>query len=176
MSRIPTITFSLWIVVCAVAHAENWSQWRGPQGTGISQETGLPTHWNETRGIAWKTALPEWGTSTPIVWEDAIFLTSHAGDDLLLLKLNAKNGQIEWTQKVGQGTARRMPLMKKSDTERKEQKFHKLHNLASPSPVTDGKTVVVHFGSGDLAAFDFAGKQKWKRNLQDDIGTYTIWW
>ena len=59
---------------------------------------------------------------------------------------------------------------------RDKQNFHQLHNLASPSPVTDGQTVVVHFGNGDLAAYDFAGKQRWQRNLQDDYGAYTIWW
>src|SRR5262249_25587517 len=56
------------------------------------------------------------------------------------------------------------------------QKFHKLHNLASPSPVTEGQHVIAHFGNGDLAAYDFAGNQQWKRNLQDEHGDYTIWW
>ncbi len=59
---------------------------------------------------------------------------------------------------------------------REQQKFHRLHNLASPSPVTDGRTVVVHFGNGDLAAYDFGGKLRWKHNLQEDYGGYTIWW
>src|SRR5690606_31270171 len=54
--------------------------------------------------------------------------------------------------------------------------FHRLHNEASPSPVTDGEMVVVHFGNGDLAAYDFDGNQLWKRNLQDDHGPYTVWW
>jgi outer membrane protein assembly factor BamB len=48
--------------------------------------------------------------------------------------------------------------------------------MASPSPVTDGDVVAAHFGNGDLAAYDFAGKQLWHRNLQQDHGTYTIWW
>src|SRR5439155_20286175 len=49
-------------------------------------------------------------------------------------------------------------------------------NFASPTPATDGEIVVVHFGNGDLAAYDYAGKQLWKRNLQDDYGPYSIWW
>ena len=48
--------------------------------------------------------------------------------------------------------------------------------MASPSPVTDGTSVVVHYGNGDLAAYDFDGKRLWKHNLQDDYGNYTIWW
>src|SRR5262249_23284990 len=54
--------------------------------------------------------------------------------------------------------------------------FHELHNMASPSPATDGERVIVHFGNGDLAAYDFEGHRLWHRNLQKDHGTYTIWW
>ena len=55
-------------------------------------------------------------------------------------------------------------------------KFHRLHNLASPSPVIDGDHVYVHFGTGDLACYDFAGTEIWKHNLAADYGSYTIWW
>src|SRR4029079_17727671 len=50
------------------------------------------------------------------------------------------------------------------------------YSSASPSPVTDGKVVVAHYGNGDLAAYDFAGTRLWKRNLQDDYGAYTSWY
>lgn len=158
------------------AHAENWPQWRGPDGNSRSAETNLPVIWNEKQGVVWKTALPEWGNSTPAIWGDAIFVTSQKDEELLLLKLKKSSGEIEWTKTVGRGTVHRMPLQKKTDAERREQKFHQLQNFASPSPVTDGKTVVVHFGNGDLAAYDFAGNRLWGHNLQEDYGTYTIWW
>ena len=166
------------LVVCA-AHllfvgstsAENWPQWRGPAGTSVSSEREIAIVWHEDRGLYWKTPLPEWGTSTPAIWEDAIFLTSHTADNkLLVLRLDKKDGKIVWQQEVGTGEAVR------EAPKRQAQKFHQLHNLASPSPVTDGKTVVVHFGNGDLAAYDFAGKQLWKRNLQQEHGSYSIWW
>jgi len=159
------------LALVATALADNWPQWRGPAGTGVSNERELPIVWHESRSIIWKTPLPEWGTSTPAIWGDAIFLTSHTADNkLLVLRLNKKDGKIVWQREVGQGEAPRQA------EKRSTQKFHQLHNLASPSPVTDGKTVVVHFGNGDLAAYDFDGKQLWKRNLQDDYGAYTIWW
>jgi len=151
--------------------AENWPQWRGPAGTGVSSEREIAIVWHEDRGLFWKTPLPEWGTSTPAIWDDAIFLTSHTADNkLLLLRLDKPTGKILWQQEVGSGEAVR------DAPKRFTQKFHPLHNLASPSPVTDGKTVVVHFGNGDLAAYDFAGQQLWKRNLQQDHGSYSIWW
>ena len=151
--------------------AGNWPQWRGPEGTSVSQEKDVPIIWHEQRGITWKCPLPEWGTSTPAIWGDAIFVTSHTAENhLLLMRIDKKTGQILWTQQVGSGEAVR------EAPKRSTQKFHQLHNLASPSPVTDGKTVVVHFGNGDLAAYDFEGKQLWKHNLQEEYGAYSIWW
>lgn len=135
----------------------------------MSREQNLPVSWSEANGLAWKTALPPWGDSTPAIWQDAIFLTTQQEDKLLTLKIRKSTGEIEWTRQVATGTAKR-------EGAKREQKFHQLHNLASPSPVTDGKVVVFHFGTGDLAAFDFAGKALWNRNLTQDYGGYTIWW
>jgi outer membrane protein assembly factor BamB len=153
------------------AVAGDWPQWRGPEGTGVSHEKEVPIVWHEGRGINWKCPLPEWGTSTPAIWNEAIFVTSHTADNqLVLVHIDKKTGQIVWTQAVGSGEAVR------EAPKRSTQKFHQLHNLASPSPVTDGKTVVAHFGNGDLAAYDFDGKQLWRHNLQEEYGAYSIWW
>ncbi len=153
----------------AQAFAENWPAWRGPRGNSTGRES-LPLEWSADSGIAWKATLPEWGTSTPAIWDDAVLVTTQQEEKLLVLKLNRTNGTIEWARQVGQSPVPR------DAPKREKQKFHRLHNLASPSPVTDGRTVVVHFGNGDLAAYDFAGRQRWKRNLQEDYGPYTIWW
>jgi outer membrane protein assembly factor BamB len=158
-------------------HAENWPQWRGPEGDGISRETNLPIAWTKTTGIAWQCMLPEWGDSTPAIWGNAIFVTSQIDNDkLLLLKINKTNGQVEWTRQVGAATCPHMPLVGKPNEQRRHQWYHESHNFASPSPVTDGQLVIVHFGNGDLAAYDFDGNQLWHRNLQKDYGDYTIWW
>src|SRR5687767_16041326 len=55
---------------------ENWPQWRGPQGNGISDSTNLPTTWSLEENIVWKTALPSWSGGTPVVWGDRVFVTS----------------------------------------------------------------------------------------------------
>ena len=158
---------------CELSAGENWPAWRGPHGNSTTNEP-LPVEWSTEKGaekgIAWKAALPEWGTSTPAIWNDAVFVTTQEVEKLLVLKLDRTSGEIKWTRQVGAAEAPR------DAPKREKQKFHRLHNLASPSPVTDGQTVVVHFGNGDLAAYDFAGKLRWKHNLQDDYGTYTIWW
>lgn len=149
--------------------AENWPQWRGPRGDSTSTEQGLPLTWSENHGIAWKVALPGWADSTPAIWNDDLFVTTQDGDKLLLLKLRRQTGATVWSREAGHAeTPREAP--------RGGQKFHKLHNNASPSPVTDGQVVIVHFGNGELAAYDFGGKQLWLHDLQKEYGAYSIWW
>jgi len=157
--------------------AGDWPQWRGPEGNGTSRETGLPVAWSEGAGVAWRCKLPEWGNSTPVISGEAIFLTSHEDDHrLLLVKIEKDSGKILWTRQVGTGRTPHSELSGKSGEARRHQAFHRTHNLATPSPVTDGQRVVVHFGNGDLAAYDFDGNRLWYRNLQKDYGEYTIWW
>jgi outer membrane protein assembly factor BamB len=162
------------VILARCSLAGDWPQWRGPEGTGVSSEKGVPIVWHEERSIAWKCPLPDSpdpGASTPAIWQDAIFVTTHSADDkLLLLKIDKKEGGVVWTKEVGIGTADR------EGPKRHARKTHKFYSPAGPSPVTDGQVVVVHFGNGDLAAFDFDGEQIWKRNLQDDYGNYTSWY
>ena len=157
--------------------AADWTEWRGPTGDGVSRESGLPVAWSEHLGVRWKRELPEWGNSTPAIVGDAIFVTSHESDRrLLLLRIAKATGEIVWTREVGQAETPTAAILKKQGEERRHQKFHQTQNLASPSPVTDGELVVVHFGNGDLAAYDFDGNRLWKRNLQEDHGAFSIWW
>jgi outer membrane protein assembly factor BamB len=175
--RCPTLALCIlcgslaYTCVATQSQAENWPQWRGPRGNGVSRESSVPVFWSEEREIAWKCPLPEWGDSTPAIWDDSVFVTSHTNDgQLLLLHIGARSGAVLWTKQVGSDSAPR------GDVQRRRQQFHALHNLATPSPVTNGKVVVVHFGNGDVAAYDFNGGQLWKRNLQADYGPYTIWY
>lgn len=160
------------VALAALGHnafAENWPQWRGSRGDSTSTEQGLPLTWSENHGIVWKVELPGWADSTPAIWGNNLFVTTQDGDRLLLLKLSRETGETVWTREVGQAeTPREMP--------RGGQKFHKLHNNASPSPVTDGQVLIVHFGNGELAAYDFDGKQLWLHDLQQEYGAYSIWW
>jgi outer membrane protein assembly factor BamB len=161
------------VAVCAPALASNWPQWRGPHGDGVCPDSNLPLRWSETENVAWQCTLPD-GASTPVIWGDAIFATGEDGDKLMLFRIDRGTGRIVWSSQVGAGTPVKGSM--RGGPRRGNQKFHNLHNFASPSPVTDGDVVVAHFGNGDLAAYDFAGKQLWKHNLQSENGAYTIWW
>jgi outer membrane protein assembly factor BamB len=154
----------------AVAPADFWPQWRGPTGDSVAPGRGLPMKWSQTENIAWKTPLPGWGTSTPAIWKDAVFVTTQVDDrQLVLLRLDAGTGKIVWQREVGEGKPRRKGPVGVG-------RFHDEHNMASPSPVTDGKNVWAHFGNGDLACYDFAGNKIWAANLGKDYGIYSIWW
>ncbi|MGE3316636.1 MAG: PQQ-binding-like beta-propeller repeat protein, partial [Planctomycetaceae bacterium] len=156
----------------AVLSADNWPQWRGAEGNSVSRETGIPLTWGEGANIAWKTPIPEWGTSSPSIWGNALFITAETDGKLLLLKLDKTGGAVEWTREVGSGIANR----KQPQGENRAPKFHELHNLASPTAALDGERAIVHFGNGELASYKFDGTLEWRRNLADDFGRYTIWW
>ena len=103
------------IAVCLLApnplpsRAENWPQWRGPDGNGVSRETKLPIAWTKTSGVVWQCPLPEWGNSTPAIWGNAIFVTTQVDDEkLLLLRINKKTGQIEWSRAGRRRNGQRM--------------------------------------------------------------------
>ena len=143
----------------AVVHAENWPQWRGPSLNGISNEKNLPVKWTTEENVAWKVAMPGLSGATPIIWRDRIFLNVAEGDNLALWCVDKNKGEVLWKQPLGAGNVK----MRK-------------HNMASPSPVTDGKNVYVITGTGILKSFDFSGKELWTRDIQKDYGTFGLNW
>ncbi len=141
-------------------YAENWPQWRGPFFNGSTTETNLPTEWSKTENVIWSAPLPGYSGATPVVWEDSVFVCSpDEQKDLLLLCLDRKTGKVRWQKQVAQG-----------DREKGR------NNMASPSPVTDGKSVFVLFGTGNLAAYDFSGREVWARDLAKEYGRFSINW
>ncbi|WP_417850804.1 PQQ-binding-like beta-propeller repeat protein [Thalassoglobus sp.] len=154
-------TFSLILTLCmlpAVSLAENWPQWRGPNGNSVSNETGIPVEWSKTKNVAWRLELPGSAGATPVVWEDQIFLTSAEGDDLVLMSVSTSGKEL-WKKKVATGN---------QDARSGEG------NSASASPTTDGKHVWCFFGTGDLACYTVDGEEVWAYNVQEKYGRFSI--
>lgn len=147
-----TLCTLLSLSIPALALAENWPQWRGPQGTGVSPESNLPLEWSPTKNVRWKAKLPERGNSTPIVWGDKIFVTQSIEKEQrrTLLCLDRADGKVLWQA----GTAYAAP-----------EPTHPTNPFCSASPVTDGERVIAWFGSAGVFCFDFDGKQLWHRDL-----------
>ncbi|HVR72353.1 MAG TPA: PQQ-binding-like beta-propeller repeat protein, partial [Vicinamibacteria bacterium] len=139
------------------AAADNWPQWRGPLLNGVSGEVNLPLRWTQQENVAWKLPLPARSGSTPIIWGDRVFLSVAEGDDISLWTVDKATGKVLWKQHLGGG----------NQTVRK-------HNMSSPSPVTDGQTVWVLTGTGVLKAFDFAGKERWARDIPKEYGAFGL--
>jgi outer membrane protein assembly factor BamB len=142
------------------ADADDWPQWRGPNGNGTASATAAPlaTDFSE-KDIAWKTPLPGTGSSTPAVWGERIFITGPAeGKDALLCY--GMDGKEQWRALFGEQTPGK----------------HEKGTGSNPSPLTDGERIYAYFKSGTLAAVDFKGKETWRVNLQEQHGKDTLWW
>jgi outer membrane protein assembly factor BamB len=153
------ITGSMLLV--APVFAENWPQWRGPHFDGSSPETSLPEKLDPKTDAAWSTELPGPGAGTPVIWGDRVYLGAldRNTKKLYALCLNRANGTILWQKPVGLGAL-----------------SNRMNDLASPSPITDGKTVWFYFGTGDLAAFDPEGNPLWARNIEKEHGKFNMLW
>jgi outer membrane protein assembly factor BamB len=125
----------------------------------VSAERNLPLKWNPTENVAWKLAMPDRSGSTPIVWDERVFLNVAEGDDMSLWCVERSKGAVLWKRRLGGGNTR----MRK-------------HNMSSPSPVTDGKGVWVMTGTGVLKGFDFEGRELWARDIQKDYGAFGLNW
>ncbi|HAB16730.1 MAG TPA: PQQ-binding-like beta-propeller repeat protein [Verrucomicrobiota bacterium] len=137
---------------CALAStsvaAENWPQFRGPDGQGHSTETAVPLRWSATENVAWKTELPGESWSSPIIWSDRVFVTTATdnGESCHVLALDLQDGRILWDKEVFKQVPRR-----------KEGR----NTYATPTPATDGELVYACFGDGSFAALNFAGGVVW---------------
>lgn len=135
----------------AIASANTWPDFRGPHADGhvpSSDSTGavmLPTRWSETEHVAWKTAIPHKGWSTPVVWEDQIWLTTatEEGNDFFVIALDAKTGAVLHNRHIIQ-------------CEEPEPLGNAVNCYASPSPVIEDGRVYVHFGSYGTVCLDTA--------------------
>ena len=168
------------------ASAGNWPQWRGPEGSGISNEKNLPLEWSPTKNIKWKTPIEGRSHSSPIVWGNRVFLTTaiegpvvpgakavkHMDGDkefyhpdsvgadhkhtFKVLCLDRDSGKILWEATAWEGTP--------------YDNRHRKSSYAASTPATDGKLVYAFFGTEGLYAYDFKGKLAWKAQL-GNLGT-----
>lgn len=183
-SRLPLLPGAILVLLIEVASAQSpsvslsqWPAWRGPLRTGEAPEAQPPLEWSEQKNIKWKVKLPGFGTSTPIVWQDQVFVlaavktgkkaegaaegapsgpgrgASPSGEiyQFTVLSLDRADGKVRW-QHVAAETA-------------PHEGHHPDHGYASASPVTDGEVVLAYFGSRGMHCYDLSGKLKWSKQF-----------
>lgn len=145
-----------------------WSQFRGPHGQGVSASKGLPLTWSTNQNLAWKVPLPGPGGSSPIVFNDRIYVTCYtgyaepgkAGSDISALKrhllsLDRRTGQLIWSKEIPAGQP--------------EQAKVRDHGYASSTPAADADRVYVFFGKSGVFAFNHDGKQLWHAEVGSKV-------
>ena len=165
-----------WVLACAGLAAQQWPQFRGPRGSGVADDQRPPVGWDveSGRGVVWKTSIPGLGHSSPVVWGDRLFLTSAISSDpksvfepvlkgeqdfrsdtarhqWRLYALDRATGRIVWDRLAWEGVPR-IPR-------------HPHNSYASATPATDGRHVVVSFGSEGLYCYGVNGNLLWKQDL-----------
>lgn len=141
------------------AGASDWPSWRGPHDDGVAEPGNYPIKWDASTNVLWKAPLPGKGCSTPIVWNQRIYLTAPAAGEDAVLAFDW-SGKMLWQTKFGPERSGR----------------HKNGSGSNPSPVTDGRAVFVGFKSGRFAALEFDGKVRWQTNIVERFGPDTLFW
>ncbi|HKS11376.1 MAG TPA: PQQ-binding-like beta-propeller repeat protein [Pyrinomonadaceae bacterium] len=137
------------LLLTTFVSGEEWSQFRGPNGTGVSATTGLPDTFGPAKNVVWKTELPA-GHSSPVLTNDRIFLTAHNKEKLFVIALDRQSGKLLWQKEVPRT---------------QQGRLQNVNGPASASPVTDGSNVYVFFQDFGMMSFDRDGKERWRLPL-----------
>jgi hypothetical protein len=155
MKRLAVVLVSAFLAHAA-ARAEDWPEFRGPTGQGHYAGKGLPTEWSDTKNVAWKQPVPGKGWSSPIVQAGRVYLTTAVpvegskDQSLRALCLDAASGKLLWQTEVFRQDGKKAPAI------------HGKNSHASPTPLTDGRRLYVHFGHQGTAALDLDGTVLWR--------------
>lgn len=133
----------------ALASERVWDRFRGPNGTGVSAESGIPEEFGPDTNVVWRTALPD-GLSSPVFGTESIFLTGFEEDRLVTLSLDRDSGRIQWRREIVRERSGRLRAP---------------NNPASPSPATDGSNVYAFFQDFGMVAYGPDGNELWRLPL-----------
>jgi outer membrane protein assembly factor BamB len=151
---------ALLLLLSSIVFTDDWPQFRGPTGQGVSDERNLPVTWSETKNIRWKTAIPGRGWSSPVIQGDRIWLTTatEEGRSLRAIAVDVNTGAIQQDVEVFRLKSPKLLNAKNS--------------FASPTPVIEGDRIYLHFGAYGTACITQTGEIVWKTKLEYDNGQH----
>ena len=166
----------VWLIACASVSGQHWPSFRGPNASGVSDGHPTLVKWNAPSGesVLWKTPIPGVAVSSPVVWGDRVFVSTAVSSDPHATIRTGLYGDVEPSSDLSRHSWRLVALDKRTGKVLWERvahegvprtKRHPKSSQASPTPVTDGRHVVVSFGSEGLYTYDVDGKLLWKRDL-----------
>jgi outer membrane protein assembly factor BamB len=179
----------------AQSGVEGWPNWRGPSASGVSSSTNLPVTWSDTQNVAWKAPIRGLGISSPIAWGDLVIVTSQDGTgevrsgprlaqggaaaeegERALAAPTAGGGQVTFLVSAFNRATGAKEWEHEIPAEGALPSVHEKHNLASPSPATDGERIYAWFGTGQVVAVNLEGQRVWSKNLGAEYGPFQINW
>lgn len=133
-----------------MAVADDWPAFRGPNSTGVSASSNLPTEFGPDKNVVWKTALPP-GHSSPVIVGDRIWVTAFDPEKLYVIALNRADGRVLWRREI---------------VRPRKQELQKANSPASPSVATDGRgNVFAFFTDFGLVSYGSDGEERWRLPL-----------
>lgn len=150
----------IFLLLISLIFPQDWPQFRGPTGQGVSDERNLPVTWSETKNVRWKVAIPGRGWSSPVIQGDRIWLTTatEEGRSLRAIAVDVNTGAIKQDVEIFKLNSPKLMNQKNS--------------FASPTPVIDGDRVYLHFGAYGTACITQTGEILWKTKLEYDNGQH----
>lgn len=143
-------------ILGSASSAQEWTRFRGPNGSGISSSEGLPVDFGTEQNLSWRTELPS-GRSSPVLTKDFVYVTASTDEKLLVYCLNRADGSERWTREL--------------DRARREE-IYKANDSASPTPATDGENVYVFFPELGLISYGAKGEERWRLPLGPFVSFY----
>lgn len=188
------------LIICSsfVLQAADWPQWRGPAGTGVSAEEGVPVEWTED-SLAWSTSLRGLGVSSPVVADGKVFVTYQigagtprpgrhpslvqSGDPLDAgetplggMRADSDASGVTFVLAAFDTSSGELAWEATLPSEGQFPLVHQKANMANSSPTTDGEYIYAWFATGQLMAVDMDGEIAWTRSLGLDLGPFDIGW
>jgi len=157
--RFPVACLFVSALLSAQIRGADWNRFRGPNGTGVSEATGIPVEWSDLQNLRWKAELPGPGSSSPIIGGDRVFVTCSTGTEGSELKRHLLCFQLS------DGAALWQATIDPQHPEDDYRGFLKEHGYASNTPVTDGERVFVFCGKAGVLAFDRDGHELWRADV-----------
>ena len=141
--------WTLAVLASVPCHAEEWSRFRGPNGSGLASDSGYPIEFDETKNLVWRTPVRK-GKSSPVLSERHVFLTAYEEDKLYTQCFGRSTGELLW---------------ERFEPRARTEIAHRLNDPAANSPVTGGENVYVFFRDFGLVAYDPEGGVRWRAPL-----------
>lgn len=179
-----SVSACLCFVLCQVfafgdSSTDNWAQWRGPDATGVSRTANPPVEWSEDKNIKWKVEIDGQGTSTPIIWNEKVFILTAINTGVKdpsipnpedqpktnFFDIKRPNSQHAFVVLCFDRNTGNELWRQVATTKIPHEGAHHDNNFASSSPTTDGQRLYCWFGSAGMFCYDLDGKKLWERDL-----------